>query len=170
MTNKFKAKKATVDTSVEQMKESLESMWADWCRRIDAFDRQACDMIDAMEKRSHGMAGIIDVLNAAATLGLEWKPLDCVGVATEYRLVLQGLKDDWANMPPTLETADTWLDKYVDHEFATKDFKDWEAVLEVCKMNMCQQIWEVISNALDFNLRAKDQMDELCQKIAEKSE
>lgn len=170
MTNKFKAKKATVDPSVEEMQENLEAMQADWARRIEAFENQASDIINAMEKRAHGMAGIIDVLNAATTLGLEWKPLDCIGVAAEFRLVLQGLKDDWETTPPTLEDADTWLDKYVDPEFATKDFKDWEAVLEVCKMNMCQSVWEVISQALDFNLRAKDQMDELCKKIAEKSE
>ena len=167
MTNKFKTKKAPVaaEETLEEKEAMLEAMAGDWARRMDAFDNAITDRIDSMLARTKGMAGIIDVLNAAATLNEEWQPHDCQAVATEVRIAVQGLKDDWANNPPTLETADTWLDKYVDKEFATKEFQDWEAVLEVCKMNMCQGVWEILSEALDFNMRAKDQMKELEEDI-----
>lgn len=184
MTNKFKASKGSKATNIndqdkqltiEELDRAIEKAYEDRANKMDVIYDMIDTKFDSMAKRYHGMAGLLDVFDAykriddCAFLSEAIEVCQRVGVKVElmqraWWTFEEGCKEDFNGCRKALEG---WLDQWLNPEFVASDPDVMDAVVELCIMSVCQELWELIRRLLEFWDETGKQIEAMLCKMEE---
>lgn len=192
MTNKFKAIKGgkainlndnEKELTLEELETALAKMTEDRFKKMDITYDMIDTKLDSLCKRYHGMAGVIDVVDAYKRLDDSAMIFDALDVAMEMQGRMEAIKMEWGTMLMACkldfeghkEELNGWLDQFLDPNFVDNigDVRGFyedtmqAAVKELLVMSACQELWELIRRLVEFWDESGKQIDDVVCKIKE---